>query len=178
MPRYPWSSVAGCAAAASIFLLAVGAPAAGAAAAGNLTTYRGPCDASAAVALDSGHFVAANDENDTLGTYRQGRAEDVGKLDLTAFLGTHRREESDIEGAAMIGSRIYWITSHSRNSRGEAQPSRHRVFATEVVAGSPPRAAPSGTPYRDLWRISCGRRRLRGGIWHRRRRAPPRRTAD
>ena len=50
----------------------------------------------------------------------------------------------------MIGSRIYWITSHSRNSRGEAQPSRHRVFATEVVAGSLPRAVPSGTPYRDL----------------------------
>lgn len=150
MPWYPWSVAAARAAALSSVLLAVVAPPAGAVTAGALTTYRGPCDASAAVALDGAHFVAANDENDTLGTYRQGQADGVGKLDLTAFLGTHRREESDIEGAAMIGSRIYWITSHSRSSRGQAQPSRHRVFATDVVAGSLPRAVPSGTPYRDL----------------------------
>lgn len=150
MPLSTWSVVASRSTALAILLLAGGASAAGAPSAGTLTTYRGPCDASAAVALDGRHFVAANDESDALGIYRQGQPERVGMLDLAAFLGTPRREESDIEGVAAIGSRIYWITSHSRNTRGEAQPSRHRVFATDVVAGAIPRAVPSGTPYRDL----------------------------
>jgi len=126
--------------------------AAAASGAGTIVTYRGPCDASAAVALDAQHFIVGNDENDVLATYRQGEAVNVGRLDLVRFLGTRSREESDIEGAAAIGTRVYWITSHSRNSRGEPQPSRHRVFATDIAAGAPPQVTPVGTPYRDLLR--------------------------
>ena len=33
-------------------------------------TYNGPCDASAAVALDASYFIVANDENNTLAIYR------------------------------------------------------------------------------------------------------------
>lgn len=127
-------------------------PPATASAAGALETYRGPCDASAAVALDRQYFVVGNDENDVLATYRRGEGAVVARLDLAQFLGTRRKEESDIEGAATVGSRVYWITSHSRNSRGVAQPSRHRVFATDVRAGDVPSVAPVGTPYRDLLR--------------------------
>lgn len=119
---------------------------------GPVATYRGSCDASAAVALDARHFVVGNDENNALAIYRQGEAAKVGRLDLAAFLDTQAREESDIEAAAAIGTRIYWITSHGRNGRGELQPARHRLFATDIVAGTPPRLTPAGTPYRDLLR--------------------------
>lgn len=134
------------------WLASAGGAAWAASLAGAVETYRGSCDASAAVALDAQHFVMGNDENDVLATYRRGEPASVGRLDLVRYLGTRAREESDIEAAAAIGSRIYWITSHGRNSRAQPQPSRHRLFATDIVAGTPPQLAPAGTPYRDLLR--------------------------
>jgi hypothetical protein len=112
--------------------------------------YDGPCDASAAVALDALHFVVGDDEHDTLHIFRQGEPKPVGVLDLSGFLGTGAGKESDIEGAAAIGNRIYWITSHGRNAKGKARPSRYRFFATEVLAGNPPALRPVGRPYRGL----------------------------
>ncbi|MFO1312831.1 MAG: DUF3616 domain-containing protein [Burkholderiales bacterium] len=119
---------------------------------GTVQTYRGACDASAAVALDEQHFIVGNDENDILSIYRRSTSTAIDRLDLRQFLGTRPKEEADIEGAAMIDSRIYWITSHGRNSRGELQPSRHRLFATRVVPGSPSRVEPVGVPYANLLR--------------------------
>ena len=121
-------------------------------AAQQITTFNGPCDASAAVALDASHFIVANDENNTLRIYRQGQPAPVGSLNLTNFLGTAADEESDIEGAAAIGSRIFWITSHGRNSKGKARPARQRFFATEVVPGQPPTVKPVGQAYANLLR--------------------------
>jgi hypothetical protein len=111
--------------------------------------YTGPCDASAAVALDGEHFVG-NDENNTLHVYRRGQAKAVGVLNLSKFLGTQTDRESDIEGAASIGTRTYWITSHARNSSGKARQDRHRFFATEVLPGQPPSLRPVGEPYTRL----------------------------
>jgi len=115
-------------------------------------TYSGPCDASAAVALDAAYFVVGDDERNTLHVYRQGQAQAVGSLDLSKFLATDVDEESDIEGAAAVGTRIYWITSHGRNSKGKARPSRHRFFAIEVLPGQPPTLKPVGQAYVDLLR--------------------------
>jgi Protein of unknown function (DUF3616) len=118
-----------------------------------VSTYGGSCDASAAVALGADHFVVGNDERNTLHIYRRGQAQAVGSLELSTFLGTRADEESDIEGAAAVGTRIYWITSHGRNSRGKAQQARHRFFATEVaVAGATPSLEPVGKPYVALLR--------------------------
>ena len=114
--------------------------------------YRGPCDASAATALDAGHFVVAADEVDTLYIYRRSEAAAAGSVDLSAFLGTKAGEESDIEAAAAIGTRIYWITSHGRNRKGEVQHSRHRFFATDILPGLPPSLKPAGKPYTHLLR--------------------------
>lgn len=125
---------------------------AAASAARAMEIYRGPCDASAAVALDRQHFAVGNDENDVLATYRRGDPAMAGRIDLAQFLGTRRKEESDIEGAAPLGTRVYWISSHSRNSRGVEQPSRHRIFATDMRAGAVPSLVPVGTPYRDFLR--------------------------
>jgi hypothetical protein len=118
--------------------------------------YSGPCDASAAVALDATHFVVGDDEHNTLHIYRQGQAQAVGSLDLSGFLTTAAGKESDIEGAAAVGTRIYWITSHGRNSKGKAQPDRHRFFATEVLPGDPPTLKPVGQAYVHLLRDMAG----------------------
>lgn len=115
-------------------------------------SYVGPCDASAAVSLDALHFVVGNDESDTLHVYRRDTATPAASIELARFLGNSAKQEADIEGAAAIGTRVYWITSHGRNSRGKNQPSRHRIFATELRPGEPPTLVPIGTPYIHLLR--------------------------
>lgn len=114
--------------------------------------YRGPCDASAAAALDAAHFVVGADEGDILHIYRRGEAAAVAAIDLSGFLGSKASEESDIEAATAIGTRIYWITSHGRNRKGEVQLSRQRFFATDIVPGQPPSLKPAGEPYTHLLR--------------------------
>lgn len=116
----------------------------------DISSYRGACDASAAVALDAEHFAVGNDENNVLHVYRRGRPQPVGALDLSKFLGLRGDAEADIEDAAPVGQRIYWITSHARNSRGKADASRHRFFATEMLPGQPPSLRPLGVPYTRL----------------------------
>ena len=106
--------------------------AAGAHADDAIFSYSGPCDASAAVATSPSEFVVANDETNVLIAYRFGEPKAVWTFDLTRFLGVGKKQEADIEGAATIGSRTYWITSHSRNGRGQARSSRYRLFATEL----------------------------------------------
>jgi len=118
----------------------------------DVPAYSGPCDASAAVALDADHFVVGNDERNTLYIFRRGQAQAVGELPLAKFLGTEVDDEADIEGAAAVGTRIYWIASHSRNSSGKAKPSRRRFFATEVLPGAPPSLKTVGVPYVKLLR--------------------------
>lgn len=117
-----------------------------------MSTYSGPCDASAAAALGADHFVVANDERNTLYVYLRGQMQAVGSVELSKFLGTRADEESDIEGAAAVGTRIYWITSHGRDSKGRFQPGRHRFFATDVLPGRTPTLKPIGEPYVKLLR--------------------------
>lgn len=117
-----------------------------------ISAYRGPCDASAAVALDADHFVVGEDERNALHVYRRGQDQAVGTVPLSRFLGTRADGESDIEGAALIGSRIYWITSHGRDSHGKSFQSRRRIFATDIVPGSSPTVTPVGSPYAGLLR--------------------------
>jgi len=138
-------------------LLAFGAPASvvPASAAPQVDQYVGVCDASAAVALDATHFIVGEDEHDVLLVYRRGAAQPVGRVDLVDVLGNRRKNgkprEADIEGAARIGDRIYWIASHSRDGGGDAEPTRHRLFATDVVGGGLlPTVTPVGVPYIGL----------------------------
>ena len=120
-------------------------------------SYQGMCDASAAVYLGHGHFVVADDESDVLRIYKRGTSMPVGAVDLVDYLKNRKpngkNEEADIEGAAAIGQRIYWIGSHARKGKdGEVAPHRQRFFATEIVAGAEPptvRAA-AGAPYEAL----------------------------
>ena len=118
--------------------------------------YAGLCDASAAVAIGQGCFAVADDELDVLRIYRRGTAEPVGSVDLGAYLGNSgpngERDEADIEGSALLGSRIYWISSHARKGKnGALAPHRWRFFATDIVAASPtPTLLPAPTPPYEL----------------------------
>ena len=107
---------------------------AAAAGAAEPTSYPGTCDASGAIALSNDAFVVADDESDVLRIYSRAHPEVAPKeVDVDGFLrlddGT---KEADLEGAAQIGNRIYWITSHGRNEKGELKKKRFRLFATEV----------------------------------------------
>lgn len=114
--------------------------------AATIDTYRGLCDASAAEATDAQHFVVASDEDNVLRLYTRGEPEPIGQLRLDGFLGTGQRE-ADIEGAARIGSRIYWISSHGRNSGGKRREERLRLFATDAEDGL---LQPAGAAYTRL----------------------------
>ena len=121
-------------------------------------TYRGLCDASAAVALDAEHFIVAEDEHNILKIYRRGTPDPVGEVDLIDYLGTRKPngkiKEADLEGAARVGKRIYWISSHGRDKDGEVEETRYRFFATDVAdggsGGTPPAVKPVTPPYRKL----------------------------
>ena len=119
-------------------------------------TYRGICDASAAVALDAQHFLVGEDEHNVLRIYRRGTPDAVGEVDLVDYLGTRKPsgkiKEADLEGAARVGTRIYWISSHGRDKDGDVEETRYRFFATDIATGgaTPTVKLPSTPPYRKL----------------------------
>lgn len=119
------------------------------------TVYSGMSDASAAVALDNKLFVVANDEDNVLRIYdRDQGGAPARSMNLSAFLQVDRQSpEADLEGAARIGDRIYWITSHGRNPDGKRRLSRERFFATDINTQSGQiDLLPVGKPYKDLLR--------------------------
>jgi hypothetical protein len=114
-----------------------------------ISLYNGCSDPSAAAAVDSRYFVAGDDEQNILKIYPLGGSPDpVSSLDVTSFLiADPEHPEADIEGAARLGNRIYWITSHGRNKDGKIRPSRYRLFATDIQntdPNQPPRIVPVG----------------------------------
>lgn len=137
--------------AAGGILLSLGLPSANA----NPTavTCRGMCDASAVVALGSEHFVVADDEDNLLRVYsRTHGGLPLHTFDLSSFLRVDPKSpEVDLEGAAPLGDRVYWISSHARNKDGKERVSRRRLFATTLseVNGTFT-IQPVGRPYLNL----------------------------
>ncbi len=99
------------------------------------TVYNGMCDASGAVAIDRELFVVADDEDNKLRVFHSlTGGPPLRVFDPSAFLRVDPKEpEMDLEGAARIGDRIYWITSHGRNRNAKYRESRLRFFATDIV---------------------------------------------
>lgn len=115
--------------------------------------HSGMCDASAAIAIDSTLFIVANDEDNILRIYRNDMsAAPIQSYDLNPFLHPDiKHPEADIEGAAKIGSRIFWITSHGRNKKGKVRTSRYRLFATDIKSDRKNiTVTPVGLPYTHL----------------------------
>ena len=96
--------------------------------------YLGAADASAAVHLGRGTVAVGDDEDNVLRLYD---AEHGGTpravFDVSGFLGLAPGDEADIEAAARIGDRIYWISSHGRSRKGRIHAERRRFFATTVA---------------------------------------------
>lgn len=117
------------------------------------SVYYGASDASAAVAVNKDTFILADDENNVLRVYKTNNSSiPVSLLDLSMFLAVDpEHPETDIEGATMIGDRIYWITSHGRNKNGKIRTSRYRFFATRVkVQNQHVTVTPIGIPCQTL----------------------------
>ncbi len=122
---------------------------------GEITTYHGTSDASGAVFITEDSFVVADDENNALKIYRTDNpGQPLFSYDMSSFLAVAPdHPEADIEAAAMVGDRIYWITAHGRNKDGKLRPNRYRFFATTLTRTSKTAAiAPAGIPCLDLLR--------------------------
>ena len=98
--------------------------------------FKGACDASAAVALDSDIILVADDEDNYLRIYSyDDPGLPISSFSLDDFLGVvdSSHPESDIEACTRVGNIIYWITSHGRSKKGKWRSSRYRLFATEML---------------------------------------------
>lgn len=117
-----------------------------------VSEYRGTCDASAAVAMGNDHFIVANDEDNILRIYRLGVPDPVKEYGLDGFAKADPdHPEMDIEGAARIGNRVFWITSHGANKSAKYRESRRRFLATEFeLESGRPKVTPVGIAYTDL----------------------------
>jgi len=100
--------------------------------------FNGVCDASAAVAIGNAYMLVAEDEGDLLLLYALNKpaTDPVQRFDFSSQMRVEPDRESDIEGAARAGSRIYWITSHGRNAKGRVRANRYQLFATDIAGES------------------------------------------
>jgi hypothetical protein len=117
------------------------------------TAYAGMADASGGVTLSSNLFAVANDEDNILRIYRLDDTNGpVKQFDVNAFLQVEGKSlEADLEAAARIGDRIFWIGSHGRNRVGKERLNRCRLFATEIQgSGDNLLLQPVGAPYKRL----------------------------
>jgi hypothetical protein len=119
----------------------------------NPSQYSGMCDASGAVPVTSNLFLIANDEDNILRLYRSDQpGPPVQTYDFNAFLEVEGKSlEADLEGAARIGDRAFWIGSHGRNKNGKERLNRCRLFATDIrVTNGTVVLTPVGRPCKTL----------------------------
>ena len=115
--------------------------------------HTGMSGASAAIFLDADRVVVASDEDNRLRVYDPSASQPaISAWDASPWLRLSGRNlECDLEGAARVGSRIYWIGSHGRNKDGKFRPNRHRFFATDVEdTPQGPKLRSVGTPCATL----------------------------
>lgn len=126
----------------------------------NPIQHFGASDGSAAIACGGEHFVGATDEKNVLRLYSvDDGSKGLALLDLNPLLGIKPKikdgkekfDECDLEGAARIGDRIYWIGSHGANSDGEPKKERQVLFATKVIgSGEGTKLEMTGKAYKNL----------------------------
>ena len=97
--------------------------------------FTGTCDASAVIGLSGDLFVVANDEDNVLRFYRFSQpGPPVQTYDLRPLFPPQRKSpESDLEAAAQLGNRAFFMSSHGRNAKGKPAPARRRLFALTLT---------------------------------------------
>jgi len=116
-------------------------------------TYAGLADASGAVAVSSNLFLVADDESNALRLYKaDAPGRPLQEYDFSRFLEVDRKHvEADLEAAARIGDRAFWMGSHGRNKNGRERVNRGCLFATDIkLTGSSVELTPVGRVYRSL----------------------------
>ncbi len=119
-------------------------------------TFTGMCDASAAVALGENEFLVANDEDNNLRVFNLNTPNEPQILGLSEIykgvIFDGEDLEIDLEGAARIGDRIFWIGSHSTSKKGNFRAARHRLFAVQIsrAASGKYNAVAAGQIYTNL----------------------------
>jgi len=114
--------------------------------------HSGMSSASAAVAVGTNQFLAGSDEDNRLRLYTVAAGGPVIELDVSPWLRlVSRHGEVDLEGAATVGDRTYWLGSHSRAKDGRERPDRARLFATQLATNeNRPQLRFVGHPYTGL----------------------------
>lgn len=146
--------------------------------ASDIREYRGACDASAAARITDSIFVIASDEatkkkpqSNVLLLYRydskhETQPIDNGGVNLQDLLVNKiddstahdpKNPEADIEGAARVEDRIYWIASHGHNKNGKERPDRRRLFATQIQGNT---VTPGNLAYTKLLSVLASDPRL------------------
>jgi len=99
-------------------------------------TFEGACDASGAVPVDERHFAVADDEDNVIRIYDAlAGGKPVRRSNLSKQLALDRKgAESDIEAATSLDGHAYWLSSHGRNSHGEADANRSLLITTDLPA--------------------------------------------
>ncbi len=138
----------------------------------------GACDASGAASLGGGRIAVADDEDNRLRVYDLSTAgPPVEIVNTRPHLADARGKhpEMDLEAAATVGTRVYWIASHSRKKSGKRARSRLRLFATDLRRGESGAAtlAVVGRPYELLLEDLWPPRPWRASTWPPPRRARP-----
>jgi Protein of unknown function (DUF3616) len=103
---------------------------------GRTIDFTGACDASGASGLGDGRIVVADDEDNRLRVYDlSAGGAPLETIETTSRLAGARggAPEMDLEAAATVGKRIFWIASHSLRKSGQRDASRLRLLATDLV---------------------------------------------
>ncbi len=110
--------------------------------------FRGVCDASGAVPLNSTQLALADDEDNRLRVYdTKSGGPPLRILDVTSPF--FPKKEADLEAAASIGQHAFWLSSHGRNKKGKLKQERLLFFSTSFPTTDGPFEV-IGTPYRNL----------------------------
>jgi hypothetical protein len=120
--------------------------------AGTVCWHHGTCDASAVVLISDNLFLAASDEENRVRLYR-ARVDGLPVEAFPLYLSNRgsKGPETDIEGAARVGDRVYWIGSHARNKDGALRLQRRQFLATDLAtAGDVVTVQVVGRSYRRL----------------------------
>ena len=97
-------------------------------------TFKGMSDASAAIVLDSTHFLLFDDEEKNPYVFDITHSDSADEVKIKSQLHPVPKREFDYEGAALVGDTIVGITSHGRKrncneANGDEAPERRRLFA-------------------------------------------------
>lgn len=129
-------------------------PHVGMAADGAPIIFERTCDASGAVFTLDGALLVADERTDELHTYAVTGGAPLASIDLYELTGTPRnarRNYSAFEGAARLGDKVYFVTSHAREGKGKNRPNRRRLLAVESRrVGEAEQFEPVGLAYTNL----------------------------